>query len=158
MKTVSGNLWEVASPVKVIPTNGITKRTFIQGNPYFELVMGAGVALQAKVKWPDLTFVLGNLVGNHGSNVYRIQIPEEYWTAFNANVLISVPTKNEWRDMASLSLIERNVQHLVALCDIADYHNVALPELGTGYGGLTFAEIEPILTKYLDDRFTLVRK
>lgn len=143
MKTIVGDLWSFAGyfPYRMIcvPTNGI-----IQLNGC--LVMGAGVALQALDKFNDIDKILGKWVRKHGN------IP----CVDTINSLISFPTKNDYRDKSDLKLICRSAVQIQWAASYLGIHNVYLPLVGCGLGGLEPSVVAAQLQRLLDDRFTMV--
>ena len=143
MLEVKGNIWDYYDEGNwvVIPTNRTIKRNG-------EAVMGRGVALQAKLKRPDLPLFLGDLIRDFGNQVYRF----DQWR------LLSFPLKDNWWELAKLSLIEVSLVQLKQAVGFASgvRSRVYLPRVGCGNGGLDWKDVKPILERYLDDRFIVV--
>lgn len=146
MHIIKGNIWDISSDYKVITTNGIVKKDE-------RLVMGKGIALEAKKRFPDIDKVLGGFVSKFGNHVWFIGMyPHKY-------KIISFPTKHHWKDKSDIKLIEQSCLEMIA--GLKDFMNikVLLPPVGCGNGGLDFEkDVKPILSKYLDDRFYVVLK
>lgn len=123
--------------LRCVTTNGVVKKNK-------ELVMGAGIALAAKQKFPSLAKILGQLVLESGNHVYII--PEFQIASF--------PTKMDWKDNSSLELIEQSCQELVKKSK--DWDLIVLPRPGCSLGKLDWSQVKPILTKFLDDRFVIL--
>jgi hypothetical protein len=138
VREMAGDLWDCAG-WKVIPTNC--------GG-----VMGRGLALQAKQRFPDL------------QNRYQIALENGYPPTFRevapmltVEGLILLPVKRDWRDAADLHLIEVSCRRLRSL-SLGLLGAVYLPLLGCGFGELYEADVLPILHRELrDDQFVLVR-
>lgn len=140
MKEINGNLFDYS--VIVIPTNGIVKTDN-------RLVMGAGVALEAKNKFKDLDLVFGEKVSKFGNIVFV--------TDYNFDtILFSFPTKHHYKNDSDLTLIEISAKQLVDKVNKMKLTEVYLPKIGCGYGNLSWSEVKPVLEKYLDDRFIIV--
>jgi hypothetical protein len=142
MREIAGNLFtysiDQAKILRCITTNGILTKKF-------ELVMGAGVALEAKKRYPELPKILGKLVQTGGNHVYLIE---------NLNIA-SFPTKHHWCDSSDLDLIAQSCQELIT--QVAEWDYVVMPRVGTGMGRLTWDVVKPILYKYLeDDKFLIL--
>lgn len=133
-----GDLWDYPAEWWCVPTNGVVVRG--------RLVMGAGVALEAKRRYPDLPRVLGGWVSRFGN------VP---WVCVEERV-ISFPTKHDWRGRASLQLIRESAERLVALADESGLVGVVLPRPGCGLGGLAWKDVRLAIGSVLDDRFTVV--
>lgn len=142
MKEVRGNIWDFYNKGHwiVITTNGTVKATG-------EAVMGKGVALQAKRKFPDLPQGLGSCIAHFGNLVVNLDGP-----AKNRKIL-SFPVKHNWWEKADLALIEESTKALAAF---AANGKVYMVRPGCGNGGLDWKDVKPILEKYLDDRFVVV--
>ncbi len=116
-------------------------------------VMGKGVALEFKRRWPEnykvykkacdgkklrpgqmLIFELGNLL-------------EESERKF----IINFPTKDHWRAKSKLEYISEGLEALVS--DIKKYKikSLALPPLGCGNGGLDWNTVRPMMLKRLSE-------
>jgi hypothetical protein len=127
----------------VIPTNGFVKKNG-------ECVMGRGLALQAKERFPDLPKRLGHRIGEFGNVVF----------IFREYRLLTFPVKHKkWWEKADLKLIEKSAKELQEifkynLCGIPT--PVYLPKVGCGNGKRNWTDVKPILEKYLDDRFIVV--
>ena len=144
MKEVIGNIWEFHKQGKwiVITTNGSV-------DSRGEAVMGAGLALQAKQKYPMLPSALGQAIKALGrTSVVHI----------SSEGLILFPTKDDWWEDSSLGLIEQGLKELTALSDLIINHPtpIYLPRLGCGNGNLKWEYVKTVMECYLDDRFTVV--
>ena len=133
-----------------ITTNGITDKN---GNA----VMGKGIALQAKnlfhceTKLGKYLKAYGNRCFNLGR--YKRKQDNEIFT------LISFPTKHHWKEMSDIALIRKSAKELTAICDKFNITKCYLPPVGCGAGGLNWeVDVEPWLSKALDDRFIIVRR
>lgn len=107
--------------------------------------MGKGVAQQAAQRYPQLADLLGNHLRMNGNHV-----------AFFAPDIVTLPTKEHWRDPSPWSLVQRSLQELVALTNIQEWQQVVLPPPGCGLGGLQWSQIEADCQQLLDDRFLVV--
>ena len=137
MLEVKGNLWDFHDTGKwiVIPTNGTVKRGY-------SAVMGRGIALQCKTRYPQFPVLFGrklSLLGNHVSK-------------FDAFKILTFPVKDSWFGTASIDLIKRSVQELQAYGYLSE---IFLPKVGCGNGGLRWSEVR-LLLEVLDNRFTVV--
>lgn len=151
-----GNLWDLAEEDGVdavcVTTNGFRKK----GSG--ECVMGAGVAGEAKRRWPDLPLRVGALLEAHGNRPFRLRVdglkPD----------LVTFPTKPAFaadgapgfRAPAELPLIEASARSLVEMADKFGWQRVLLPRPGAGLGGLDWASVRAQLAPILDDRFIAV--
>jgi hypothetical protein len=137
MIELSGDIWDY--DVIVVPTNGVVRANG-------SLVMGAGVAKDAVLKFPGIDKEWGALVEYHGNNCYMSQDRR----------LISFPTKHHWMDKSDPILIERSAFQLVGIADRQNIKKLAMPRIGCGLGGLKWETVRTLLTKILDDRFVVL--
>lgn len=130
------NIWD-QDGIVVIPTNGKIKQNG-------ECVMGAGLALQAKDRFPGLSKELGDILSVAGNHVVY----------FETYSLITFPTKDHWKQSSCISLIERSAAELSRLIL---RQRVFVPRVGCGLGGLDWSQVKPILQKYLNnERYVLL--
>ncbi|MFW5432745.1 MAG: macro domain-containing protein [Methylophilaceae bacterium] len=116
-------------------------------------VMGKGVALEFKNRWPNnfkaykklcqskslrpgksFIFDTGDLFGD-------ARKPQRY--------LINFPTKDHWRSKSKFSYIEQGLDDLLVQLENLDIQSVALPPLGCGNGGLDWSEVRLFLEEKL---------
>jgi hypothetical protein len=152
MIETTANIWDFEADVKCITTNGFLKK---DGTA----VMGAGVAKQAKLLYPALPEIVGQVlktVGNHVIPVYRA---EDAW-------LFTFPVKDHWVEDAKITLIKRSAHELLDQVEeintlrgdrkIPLLQTIALPRPGCGNGQLEWEVVKPVLEPILDDRFVVV--
>jgi len=109
-------------------------------------VMGRGVALQAKTKYPGLASNLGTKIKTWGNAPFGGVISR-------VPLLFSFPVKYHWRDGADLSLIKWSTQVLGTYIRTGMGRNrtVLLPRPGCGNGGLDWEDVEPIISRLPDN-------
>jgi len=169
MKEAFGDIWDTyyKSWVPSYPITGIrydavviTTNGFVKKNG--ALVMGRGIALQAKQRFPGLDFEIGDMVKNYGNHVFSVYRP--YAT------LLTMPVKPEygingqpgWKVRADLSLIEQSASELVSLIEnfnrfsLIPFSYILMPRPGCGNGGLKWENVKPIIEPILDDKFTVM--
>ena len=139
MRELHQDLWSVQADLWVVTTNGQVRSDGLA-------VMGRGSALQAAQRFPELPRLLARRLNQHGNHVYL----------FPEFRLATLPTKDDWRNPSDPALIVRSLQRLIRLVDREQFHTVAMPRPGCGNGGLTWAEVRPIVEPLLDDRFVIV--
>lgn len=144
MRELKVNLWTAPADALCITINGVVKR---DGN----LVMGAGVAKEAALRWPNLPKILGEAVSTYGLKTVLMQMESP------SAHLFAIPTKYHYKDKSDIHLIEKSLEQLVQYTDMLNYASVALPRPGCGKGGLDWqTEVKPLCEKLLDDRFIVV--
>ncbi len=138
-----GDLWEHHKPpnqVVVVTTNQVCTEKGLA-------VMGAGVALAAKSRFPHLPQHYGE----------RIQAGD-YYRYYPQEGLLLLPTKYHWRDPSPLNLILEGAKRLQQWIEKhPDIDQVTLPPLGCGNGGRNWREeVRPQLEQRLrDPRFLI---
>ena len=143
MREVKGNLWDYYDKGEwiVITTNGTIKRNGA-------CVMGKGVALEAKNRFPKLDKVLGAAISRFGNQLFVLR-------GIAGDVrIVTFPVKHNWNEKADLTLIERSCRQLEFV--VREKSVVYMVRPGCGNGQLDWKDVKPILEKYLDDRFVVV--
>lgn len=140
MKVISENIWDYHLAGYIcVTTNGIVKHNG-------ELVMGAGIALQAKLRFPGLPAKLGAGVRAHGNQV--LYCADER--------ILSFPTKHHYRDPSDLNLIEASCLQSMSIADHYSLKRIFLPRPGCGNGELSPKQVDPLIHSILDDRFVMI--
>lgn len=137
---VQGDIWEFHDKGHwiVIPTNG-----FVKNNG--RAVMGRGLALQASVKFPELSYELGDLLKMRGNIPFQ----------FDKYRIVTFPVKRNWWEKAELLLIKESAEILVKM-EFPTEKEVYVPRVGCGNGRLNWEGVKFLLDAYLDDRFIIV--
>ena len=135
MRIVKGDLWtmhEQGAWICVTTNGDIRKRDDA-------LVMGRGIAREAKLRYPHLPFELGRRVRQLGN---RVVVAWDYR-------LISLPVKQHWHEQADTALILASIEQLCKFVSefpaLREHGNVFLPKPGCGNGGLSWAIVRPII-------------
>ena len=113
-------------------------------------VSGAGLALEFKRRFPQNDLAVqdaarAGLFARFGA-IYvhsRVEGPP-HW-------IINLPTKDHWREKASLMLIEEGLYNLMEAVRRHAISSVAIPALGCGLGCLEWSEVEPLIELYAGD-------
>lgn len=74
-----------------------------------------------------------------------------YYVNESKQFVLNFPTKDRWKDPSQLKYIEDGMEALVDVVLNLRLTWVAIPALGCGLGGLNWNEVEPIITKHLED-------
>lgn len=136
MIEIVGDIWSSSIQYKCVTTNGVLRNNG-------ELVMGAGIALQAKQRFPELPARLGKNVSMFGNKPF----------IFHDIGIISFPTKHHWKDKSDIGLIRQSAEHIVGFVKALSIKEVALTRCGCGLGGLVWSNVKSVLEPILDDRF-----
>lgn len=152
MKEVTGNIWDYHKQGNwiVITTNGNI-------NKVGECIMGRGIALEAKKRFPLLPKQLGNTITEHGNHVHRFFCLYDFPDA-PITKIITFPTKHNWWEKSDLALIERSCEELVDTVSmfLHNYELVYLVRPGCNNGQLEWKDVKLVLEKHLDNRFIIV--
>lgn len=149
MLEITGNLWD-QDGWYIITANGTIKKNK-------EAVMGKGITKEAKEKYPNLPFELGQKLLQFGNHVF----------CFSKYKIITFPVKTNWWENADLKLIELSCCELrLLICfgyendkDFEETDKFFLVRPGCGNGGLEWNKVKPLIEPYfLDDRFIIVNR
>ena len=143
MLLAKGDLWTIPSRVILVTTNGCLDR---KGRA----VMGAGVALQCKNRYPKLPEMLGSRIADTGNHSYLFIGDEK--------IIITFPTKHKWWEPSDIKLIERSAQEIEILVNRYQLTRIVGTAPGCGNGMLDWATVKPVIEQYFDDRFTILVK
>lgn len=148
MKIKSGDMWScITEPnsLFLITTNSFLKK---DGT----LVMGKGIAKEARDRDPSIAVTLGNLIlrkcGHLGK--YGVIIgPMKKFGIFQV--------KYNFLEDANLDLIEFSATKLMSILNLPDYtgYTANLNYPGIGNGRLSRKEVTEVINKIFDDRVTL---
>ena len=156
MQELAGDFWNIDADWKVIPTNGIQYHA--------KAVMGAGLALDAKIKYPGIEMMLGMHLLTHGNIPGLLGYHDNIWW-------FSFPTKDHWQTPSSLPLIRKSALRLRQMwVKASDQSNidpnrdsdikVVLPLVGCGNGGLNWdKDVRQMMESILPEwNFVFVRR
>lgn len=107
-------------------------------------VMGKGIALQFKNKWP------ANFAAYHAA-CKAGQVRPGRMMVFDAGAyaqphfIINFPTKDHWRGNSQLTFIEDGLKDLVVQIRALGIQSLAMPPLGCGNGGLDWRDVKPLI-------------
>ncbi len=135
MKIERGDVWDWHADGwwVVIPTNREIDKAG-------KAIMGAGLALQAKERFPDLPEWYAGVLGRQPRDRRMVIEPNP------RHRLLMLPTKWRWRDNASLLLIQKGLWSIHDWIDgfeIEHEKQVVIPPLGCGYGNLPWSHVKP---------------
>ena len=128
---LTGNIFSSGAEVVVITVN-------------CEGVMGAGIALDAKNRWPEIYDVYSKRCELNGFDVGEIM-----WADSVSKKVALFPSKKLWRAPSKLSYISEGLDALRTDIDQMSITSIALPHLGCSNGGLTWSEVKPLIVEKL---------
>ena len=144
LREAQGDAWELSrnNGILCLTTNSIVTNAGA-------CVMGAGIALEAKKRFPHLPHALGARIQASGNHVYDLGAwgQEAYDATWR---IVSYPVKDHWKDTASSYLIERSMRELDDLLRNLHWEDrpVYLPRPGCGNGKRTWeGDVEPLLQR-----------
>lgn len=150
MRESFGDIWELAGS-KPLPIVCVT--TNLQVSNTGRAIMGAGIALEAREKFPGLDKVYGRNLAKNRSAFFMGAWSDEYGLKYT---LIMFPTKDHWRDNSIPKLIVQSAIDLTVMVDALGLQDIHLPRPGCGMGGLKWENVKPLLDEIMDDRFIAV--
>lgn len=143
IQVLKANLWDLHNEGK---TCAITTNGFVKANG--ECVMGRGVALQAKQRYPEFPRMLGEKL-KAGNIPY-------FFPEYN---LYSFPTKHKWWQKSDLTFIRSSLCFMQCMMQHPDQNikHIYLPKPGCDNGGLSWeTEVEPILRDVIDPKLVTI--
>lgn len=125
---------------------GITTNGYVRKDG--QAVMGRGVALQAKTKWPDLPARLGAHLQHEGNTVHFFSDLRCY----------TFPVKAVWDRPALPSLILESAEVLAAWARSCPEERFLLVRPGCGNGQLKWQHVEPLIAPVLPDNVYIIER
>lgn len=124
-----GSIFDSTADVLVCPVNCVG-------------VMGAGLALEFKRRWPEMF------------EWYQIQCQKRAMWVGSAIYLdefsiMLCATKSHWKYPSKMRWVDNCLFDLVSIAMRDKITSIALPQLGCGCGGLDWAEVWPLYEKHL---------
>lgn len=114
-------------------------------------VMGAGVALAFKKKYPDM---FKEYVQQCKSGQIRPGKPSIWHSGDMLSKgieVINFPTKNDWKKPSEYEYVESGLRWLANYLSKREGLVVTLPALGCGHGGLNWDKVKTLIEGYLSD-------
>lgn len=107
-------------------------------------VMGKGIALQFRNKWPE------NFRSYEAACKAKQVRPGQMFVfdsggLVKPNFIINFPTKDHWRGKSRIEFIRDGLVDLVAQVRRLGIRSIAIPPLGCGNGGLEWSEVRPLI-------------
>jgi len=134
VKFTKGDMFEAAVDVRVNTVNCVG-------------VMGAGVALAFKNRYPDMFKDYQNACRDGRVRPGTVHV----WKSLMGDWVINFPTKRDWRDNSRYEDIQSGLDALRNYLGEQGNISVALPALGCGHGGLDWSRVAPMIEERLGD-------
>lgn len=113
-------------------------------------VMGKGIALQFKKKWPA-NFKAYAAACKAGDVKLGCMFVHDLGGLATPRFIINFPTKAHWRNASKIEDIESGLADLLRVMRELGINSVAMPPLGCGNGGLEWAQVRPLIERYFAD-------
>ncbi len=106
-------------------------------------VMGKGIALQFREKFPEM-FRVYELACRAGEvRVGGMHVFDRGASISSGRWIVNFPTKRHWREPSRIADIDAGLVDLVAVVRRLGIKSIAIPPLGCGLGGLNWNEVRP---------------
>lgn len=126
-------------------------------------VMGKGIASRAKYQFPEVFVYYNDLCRakklkygkpaiykrSRSFDTIYADHPESLSNSINEKWFLLFPTKDHWRNDSSIEGIEAGLKWLVKNYKDIGIKSLAIPALGCGLGNLDWADVGPLMCKYL---------
>lgn len=114
-------------------------------------VMGAGVALAFKKKYPVM---FKEYLKDCKAGLIKPGLPSVWKNddMFSKEIeIINFPTKDHWRKPSEYEYVEKGLEWLSEYLKQKNCSTITLPALGCGHGGLDWGKVKLLIEKYLGD-------
>lgn len=112
-------------------------------------VMGKGVALMFKEHFPENFKAYEKACKEKRVEVGKVFVTERKDLLGGPRWIVNFPTKAHWRYPSKMEWIERGLHDLVGVIREKNIRSIAIPPLGSGNGGLDWAEVRPLIESVL---------
>jgi len=110
--------------------------------------MGRGIALEFKKAWPENFHAYAAACKRHEVRPGRMFVFETQRLT-SPRYVINFPTKRHWRGKSRMEDIESGLDALAKEIQKRGIRSIALPPLGSGLGGLDWADVRPRIERAL---------
>lgn len=110
-------------------------------------VMGAGIALEARLRWPKMFEAYREVCENEELRPGGVY----WWPSGGTKASVAcVATKGSWRFPSQLGWVKKCLEGLAEGHESHDVGSIALPRLGTSHGGLDWEAVRPWVFRILE--------
>ncbi|MGH1471640.1 MAG: type II toxin-antitoxin system antitoxin DNA ADP-ribosyl glycohydrolase DarG [Cellvibrionaceae bacterium] len=113
-------------------------------------VMGRGIALQFKKAWPDNFKEYAAACKQNEVKPGSMFIVETGQLT-NPKYIVNFPTKRHWRGASKIEDVELGLHALARDIKEKGIKSIAIPPLGSGLGGLDWADVREVIESILSD-------
>lgn len=114
-------------------------------------VMGAGIALQFKQKFPEMFDQYEADCRENRVKLGKMHVFKLHSQTSSPKYIINFPTLEHWSDQATLETIEAGLRDLVRVIKEQNIHSIAIPPLGCGIGGLKWEDVKVLIEQTFRD-------
>lgn len=115
-------------------------------------VMGTGIALEFKLRYPEMYDDYKIRCDNQ-----ELKICTPYIFKYKDEInILNFPTKQHWKYPSKIEWIDKGLEHIVreiiknkGYYDDVEIKSIAFPKLGCGKGGLSWDDVKSIMEKHL---------
>lgn len=109
-------------------------------------VMGKGIALEYKLRYPEMFTDYQLKCKNKEIKIGRV----DYWVSSSV-IIINFPTKYDFKYPSKLEWIEKGLDDFVTSYKKHNIKSAAFPKLGVSNGELSWDEVKCVMEKYLSN-------
>ena len=113
-------------------------------------VMGRGIALQFKKKFPENFAAYKKACDTKGLTLGNVLVVD-MGKMFNPRYIINFPTKDHWRAKSKIEDIAAGLESLVTVVRDRRIKSIAIPPLGCGLGGLDWTDVRPLILRAFEE-------
>jgi O-acetyl-ADP-ribose deacetylase (regulator of RNase III) len=116
-------------------------------------VMGAGLALRFKHKYPEMYQEYRVACRQKALDVGYIKVHQlkRLPGVTQPRMVISFPTKRHWQKPSRLEWVDQGLVRLRGTVEALQIRSIAIPPLGCGLGGLNWADVRGLIGERLGD-------
>lgn len=104
--------------------------------------MGKGIAIQFKERFPEMYIEYKNLCKN------KIFMPGGvFMYKYEDGYVFNLGTQATWKTKATTIAIETSFLKMLKMASENEIHDIVLPRIGAGLGGLNWSEVKLIIEK-----------
>lgn len=110
-------------------------------------VMGAGIALECRLRYPDMFEDYKKKCLDRKIIVGKV----DFFTSIDETIICNFPTKDHFKYPSKIEWIEEGLKNFRSTYSQYGIKSIAFPKLGTNNGELSWTDVKPLMEKYLND-------
>jgi len=107
-------------------------------------VMGAGIALECRLRWPEMFGKYTELCSRH-----EIDIGKSWLYKTSDRWILNFPTKKHWKDPSREEFLHAGLKEFMRTYNENQIGSIAFPLLGAQHGGISPYRSQKIMESYL---------